>query len=113
MKYKHTYLGEPIGNGIVPFDNLEIRTISNEEIKGLDRFRNGVDWGYGVDPMAFVRWGYDKKKRIIFVLRYWQLMSVKEIMKKCGISKSQIETILCRIRKQLRNWLVERKFYHE
>lgn len=55
----------------------------------------------------------DKKKRIIFVLRYWQLMSVKEIMKKCGMSKSQIETILCRIRKQLRNWLVERKFYHE
>ena len=55
----------------------------------------------------------DKKKRIIFVLRYWQLMSIKEITDKCGMSKSQVETILCRIRKQLRNWLVERKFYRE
>ena len=68
MKYRHTYMGEPIGNGIVPFANLEIRAITNEEIKGLDRFRNGVDWGYGVDPMAFVRWGYDKKRKIIYAL---------------------------------------------
>ena len=55
----------------------------------------------------------DKKKRIIFVLRYWQVMSVKEISEECGMSKSQVETILYRIRKQLRNWLIERKFYHE
>ena len=55
----------------------------------------------------------DKKKRIIFVLRYWQLMSIKEITEECGMSKSQVETILCRFRKQLRNWLIERKFYHE
>ena len=55
----------------------------------------------------------DKKKRIIFVLRYWQLMSIKEITEECRMSKSQVETILCRIRKQLRNWLIERKFYHE
>ena len=55
----------------------------------------------------------DKKKRIIFVLRYWQLKSVKEITEECRMSKSQVETILCRIRKQLRNWLIERKFYHE
>ena len=34
-----------------------------------------------------------KKKRIIFVLRYWQLMSVKEITEECGMSKSQVETI--------------------
>ena len=54
-----------------------------------------------------------KKKRIIFVLRYWQLMSVKEITEECGMSKSQVETILCRIRKQLGSWLIERKFYHE
>ena len=55
----------------------------------------------------------DKKKRIIFVLRYWQVMSVKEITEECRMSKSQVETILYRIRKQLRNWLIERKFYHE
>ena len=61
-KYRLVYMGEPIGNGLVPFPNLEIREIEATEIAGLEKFRNGVDWGYGVDPLAFVRWGYDKKK---------------------------------------------------
>ena len=55
----------------------------------------------------------DKKKRIVFVLRYWYIISVKEIMEECGMSKSQVETILYRTRKQLKKWLIERKFYHE
>jgi RNA polymerase sigma-70 factor (ECF subfamily) len=54
----------------------------------------------------------DKKKRKVFVLRYWYMMSVKEIMDECGMSKSQVETILFRVRTQLKNWLVERRFYH-
>ena len=96
MKYKHTYLGEPIGNGIVPFDNLEIRTISNEEIKGLDRFRNGVDWGYGVDPMAFVRWGYDKKKRIIYAIDEFFGVGIKNReLAAFIISKNYDELVIC------------------
>ena len=67
-KYRLVYMGEPIGNGLVPFPNLEIREIEAIEIAGLEKFRNGVDWGYGVDPLAFVRWGYDKKKSIIYAL---------------------------------------------
>lgn len=67
-KYRLVYMGEPIGNGLVPFPNLEIREIEATEIAGLEKFRNGVDWGYGVDPLAFVRWGYDKKKGIIYAL---------------------------------------------
>lgn len=55
----------------------------------------------------------DKKKRKVFVLRYWYVMSVKEIMDECGMSKSRVETILFRTRKQLKNWLIERNFYHE
>ena len=96
IKYKHTYLGEPIGNGIVPFDNLEIRTISNEEIKGLDRFRNGVDWGYGVDPMAFVRWGYDKKKRIIYAIDEFFGVGIKNReLATFIISKNYDELVIC------------------
>lgn len=55
----------------------------------------------------------DKKKRIVFIQRYWYMMPVKEIMYECGMSKSQVETILFRTRKQLKNWLIERNFYHE
>jgi phage terminase large subunit len=27
-----------------------------------------LDWGYANDPLAFVKWHYDKKKRIIYAL---------------------------------------------
>lgn len=76
-EYRNTYLGEPIGNGIVPFPNLQIRAIKREEIESLDKFRNGLDWGYAMDPLAFVRWGYDKKKKIIYALAEYYGVGIK------------------------------------
>lgn len=67
-KYRHTWLGEPIGSGVVPFDNLVFRTITDEEIKRFDNIRQGIDWGYGADPFAFVRWHYDKTRRVIYAI---------------------------------------------
>lgn len=68
FKYRHEYLGEPIGSGIVPFSNLEFRTITDEEIASFDNIRQGVDWGYATDPVAFVRLHYDKTRRKIYIL---------------------------------------------
>ena len=67
-KYRHTWLGEPIGSGVVPFDNLVFRTITDEEIKRFDNIRQGIDWGYGADPFAFVRWHHDKTRRVIYAI---------------------------------------------
>jgi len=67
-KYRHTWLGEPIGSGVVPFDNLIFRPITDKEIKRFDNIRQGIDWGYGADPFAFGRWHYDKTRRIIYAL---------------------------------------------
>ncbi len=41
-------------------------------------------------------------KRIIFVQRYWYLMSIKEISEQCGMSQSKIKSMLYRIRNELR-----------
>ena len=68
FKYRHEYLGEPIGSGIVPFANLEFRTITNEEVNSFDNIRQGVDWGYATDPVAFIRLHYDKTRRKIYLL---------------------------------------------
>jgi PBSX family phage terminase large subunit len=68
MKYRWEMLGEAIGSGVVPFDNLTFRTITDEEIATFDNIRQGLDWGYANDPLAFVKWHYDKKKRIIYAL---------------------------------------------
>lgn len=89
-KYKWEYLGEPIGSGVVPFDNLTFRTITDEEIKAFDNIRQGCDWGYAVDPMAFTRWHYDKTRRRVYALN-----------EKYGVKLSN---------KELAEWLIEKGF---
>lgn len=67
-KYKWIFLGEPIGSGVVPFSNLVFRKITDEEVRAFDNIRQGTDWGYATDPLAFVRLQYDKtRKKIIFI----------------------------------------------
>ncbi len=67
-KYDWYYLGKPCGGGVVPFDNLVFRKITDDEIKSFDNIRQGIDWGYASDPAAFVRHHYDKKKRILYFM---------------------------------------------
>ena len=84
FKYRWEYLGEPIGSGVVPFSNLEFRTITDEEVASFDNIKQGNDFGYATDPMAFVRIHYDKKKRIIYFLDeiYGVKMSIRELADK-------------------------------
>jgi phage terminase large subunit len=68
QKYDWEYLGKAIGSGVVPFDNLVFRRITDDEIKRFDNIRQGIDWGYGVDPFSFGRWHYDKTRRRLYAL---------------------------------------------
>nr|UYL16820.1 MAG: terminase large subunit [Caudoviricetes sp.] len=68
MKYRWEYMGEAIGSGISPFNNLEFREITDEEAANFDNIRNGLDFGYATDPLAFVRWHYDKKHNGIYAI---------------------------------------------
>lgn len=82
-KYKWEYLGEAIGSGVVPFENLTFRRITDDEIKTFDNIRQGVDFGYGPDPYTFVRWHYDKARRRIYAMdeHYGQKISNREAAK--------------------------------
>lgn len=68
LKYRWEYGGEAIGSGVVPFDNLTFRTIPDDEFRTFDNIRQGIDWGYGNDPFAFVQWHYDKTRRRIYAM---------------------------------------------
>ena len=59
--YDHEFLGLPVGNGSEVFPNLEIGTITDEEIRNQGYIYQGLDFGFSADPFAFVRLGYDKK----------------------------------------------------
>ncbi len=66
-KYNHEYLGEVIGTGGEVFTNLEIREITDEEISIFDRIKNGLDFGYAGDPLAYIKMNYDKTHRRLFI----------------------------------------------
>lgn len=68
LRYRWEYMGEAIGSGVVPFDNLVFRTIPDDEFNRFDNIRQGEDFGYAIDPYAFVQWHYDKKKRTIYAM---------------------------------------------
>ena len=95
-KYRHEYMGEAIGSGVVPFDNLEFRAITDEEVKVFDNYRFAVDFGYAADPLAFVVWHYDKKKNTIYAIDeiYEVKMSNREFAKKVIEIGYQNERIL-------------------
>lgn len=66
--YKHEYLGMAIGLGTSIFDMLEIRTITDDEIKAMDRIHQGQDWGWYPDPKAFLRIHYSHKDEKIYAV---------------------------------------------
>ena len=66
--WRHEYGGEAIGSGGNVFDNLELRTITDEEVKRFDRIYQGVDYGWFPDPFAFVRLHYDVARETIYFI---------------------------------------------
>ena len=93
FKYRWEYLGEPIGSGVVPFNNLVFREITDSEINSFDNIRQGNDWGYATDPLAFVRLHYDKtRKRIYFIDEFY------------GVKKSN---------RELADWITRKKYQYD
>jgi PBSX family phage terminase large subunit len=65
--YRHEYLGEITGTGGAVFENVIERRITDEEIQQFDRRRYGLDFGFAVDPLAFVSKHYDVKREILYI----------------------------------------------
>lgn len=66
--YDWEYMGEAVGSGVSPLENLVFATIPDDLFATFDNIRQGVDFGYANDPLAFVRWHYDKKRRRIYAM---------------------------------------------
>ena len=66
--YDWEYMGLAVGSGVSPFENLVFTEIQDDLYATFDNIRQGVDFGYANDPLAFVRWHYDKKRRRIYAM---------------------------------------------
>lgn len=90
--YEHEYLGIPVGTGGDVFQNVEeIDTdkiidveVYGEEMKiplwkTFDHIYCGIDWGFAIDPFAFVRCHFDKKKLDLYIFREYITRETRNI----------------------------------
>lgn len=94
--YRHTYLGEVTGTGGQVFDNLEIREITDAEIGTFDRFYNGLDFGFAVDPDAFVRAAFvPNTRRLYIITEYYSSHTPAETLARNVAALAGRELITC------------------
>ena len=67
LAYRHEYMGEVTGTGGAVFDNVEDMAIPDEQVAAFDRLYFGLDFGFAVDPLAFICMHYDKKRRELYI----------------------------------------------
>lgn len=65
--YENIYLGLATGTGRNIFENVELREITDEEIKAFDFLYSGIDWGYYPDPFAFSTSSYNAAKQELYI----------------------------------------------
>lgn len=65
--YEHEYLGIANGTGGAVFENLTVRTITDDEIKVFDRIYRGIDWGWYPDYNRFHEMNYSAKNRTLYI----------------------------------------------
>lgn len=65
--YANNYLGEVTGTGGLVFDNIEERTITQEEADSLTYRYYGLDFGYE-HPQAFMEVAYDSETEILYII---------------------------------------------
>lgn len=66
--YQHEYLGLPVGTGGNVFERLELREITDDEIKRFDRIYQGIDFGWYPDPFCFIRIYYDAARETLYLI---------------------------------------------
>ena len=81
LYYRNEYLGEATGTGGQVFDNIVLREITPEEIRRFDNILDGLDYGFAVDPCAYVEAYYDKTRRKLYIF---------DEIYKVGLSNSQL-----------------------
>ena len=65
--YRHEYLGEATGTGGAVFENVADRRMTDAETAAFGRVYHGLDFGFAVDPLAFLSCAYDRKREDVYI----------------------------------------------
>ena len=93
--YENEYMGVANGTGGMVFPNVDLRAITDEEIKAYDNVYEGLDFGYAVDPLHWVRMSYHAGRRELYIFDEFravkmgnqELAETLKSAKGCGYSK--------------------------
>jgi PBSX family phage terminase large subunit len=64
--YENNYLGKVTGTGGGIFENIEIRTITGEELSTLGEFYHGLDFGWE-HPQAFTQCAFNRETDTLYI----------------------------------------------
>ncbi len=101
------YTAEKRGFGQVPLVLDELEGC----IPAASRTEQAIDEFALAELLNHFLAGIKQEQRSIFVQRYWYLNSVREIAENFGISESKVKMTLLRIRRRLKQFLVEEGVY--
>lgn len=65
--WENEYLGLMTGTGGNVFENIELREITDDEIKNYDYIYQGIDFGWYPDPLAWTKMCYNPSQRILYI----------------------------------------------
>lgn len=66
-KYLHQFIGKAIGTGGNVFENVEEKIITDEMIDSFKIVRHGVDFGFSIDPLAYIAGSFDSKYHDLYL----------------------------------------------
>lgn len=95
--YEHEYLGKVVGTGGEIFNNVVVRKITDAEIGEFETIRRGMDFGYAIDPLAYVVCDYNRKKKTLHIFSEVYKVNMSNSEAYAVISKENInnEAVIC------------------
>lgn len=92
--YRQMYLGEATGSGGQVFDNLSLRPLTQAE-EGM-RAWCGLDFGFAVDPDAFIRVGYDSRlKKLCVIDEFWSVRTPEDVLAEEILRRAAGDVVRC------------------
>jgi PBSX family phage terminase large subunit len=73
--YMHEYMGEVTGTGGSVFENVADMVMSDDMIAQFDHLHHGLDFGFSLDPLAYVGMNYDSKHEDLYI--FDEIYSIK------------------------------------
>lgn len=63
--YENEYMGKITGTGNEVFKNIKSVQFDKAELDAMTNVRQGLDWGYSINPLSLVRTSYDARRNVL------------------------------------------------